>query len=76
MADDQSTGKGGIRRRLTLAFLLVGLLPAAVAGFLGVRQSLQAAQAARLESDERLIALSAEAVAATLRSGERILRAA
>ncbi len=76
MADDQSTGKGGIRRRLTLAFLLVGLLPATVAGFLGVRQSLQAAQAARLESDERLIALSAEAVAATLQSGERILRGA
>lgn len=76
MVDDPSTGKGGIRRRLTLAFLLVGLLPAAVAGFLSVRQSLRAAQAARLESDERLIALSAEAVAATLRNGERILRAA
>jgi signal transduction histidine kinase/DNA-binding response OmpR family regulator len=76
MTDDHSTGKGGLRRRLTLAFLLVGLLPAAVAGFLAVRQSLQAAQAARLESDERLVAISAEAVDATLRNGERILRAA
>ncbi|MBI2456037.1 MAG: response regulator [candidate division NC10 bacterium] len=76
MADDQATGTGGLRRRLTLAFLLVGLLPAAVAGFLGVRQSLHAAQAARLESEERLVALSAEAVAVTLRNGLHILRAA
>ncbi|MBI4841166.1 MAG: response regulator [candidate division NC10 bacterium] len=76
MADDQATGTGGLRRRLTLAFLLVGLLPAAVAGVLGVRQSLHAAQAARLESEERLVALSAEAVAATLRNGLHILRAA
>jgi len=76
MADDYRTGKGGLRRRLTLAFLLVGLLPAAVAGVLGIRQSLRAEQAARLQSDERLIALSAEAVAATLRNGERILREA
>ena len=76
MADDQGKGRGGLRRRLILAFLLVGLLPAAVAGFLGVRQSLQAEQAARLESEERLVALSAEAVAYTLRDGLRILRAA
>lgn len=76
MADDQRTGKGGLRRRLTLAFLLVGLLPAAVAGFLGVRQSLLAAQAARLESEERLMALAAEAVAATLRNAIYTLRAA
>ncbi len=76
MADDQATGKGGLRRRLTLAFLLVGLIPAAVVGFIGVRQSLHAAQAARLESEERLIALSAEAVAATLRTGLHILRSA
>ena len=76
MVDDRSTSKGGIRRRLTLAFLLVGLLPAAVAGFLGVRQSLRAAQEARLESEERLISLAAEGVASTLRNGEHILRAA
>lgn len=76
MADDLLTGRGGLRRRLTLAFLLVGLIPAAVAGFFGIRQSLYAAQAARLESEERLIALSAEAVAATLQNGLRILRAA
>jgi signal transduction histidine kinase/CheY-like chemotaxis protein len=76
MADDQTTGKGGLRRRLTLAFLLVGLIPAIVVGFIGVRQSLHAAQAARLESEERLIALSAEAVAATLRTGLRVLGAA
>jgi len=76
MADDQATGTGGLRRRLTLAFLLVGLLPAAVAGVLGVRQSLHAAQAARLESEERLVALSAEGVAATLRDGLRILQVA
>ena len=76
MGDEQATGTGGLRRRLTLAFLLVGLLPAAVAGFLGVRQSLHAAQAARLESEERLVALSAESVAATLRNGLRILQVA
>jgi len=76
MADDQGKGRGGLRRRLILAFLLVGLLPAAVAGFLGVRQSLQAEQAARLESEERLIALSAEAVARTLQDGLDILQAA
>lgn len=76
MADDQAAGTGGLRRRLTLAFLLVGLLPAAVVGFLGVRQSWQAAQAARRESEERLVALSAEGVAATLRNGLRILQAA
>ena len=76
MTDDQATGTGGLRRRLTLAFLLVGLLPAAVAGFLGVRQTLHAAQAARLESEERLVALSAEGVAATLRNGLRILQVA
>jgi hypothetical protein len=76
MAADQTTGKGGLRRRLTLAFLLVGLIPAIVVGFIGVRQSLHAAQAARLESEERLIAMSAEAVAATLRTGLRILGAA
>jgi len=76
MADDQATGRGGLRRRLTLAFLLVGLLPAAVAGFLGVRQSLHGAQAARLESEERLIALCAKAMADTLRDGLRILQAA
>ena len=76
MADDPRTGRGGLRRRLTLAFLLVGLVPAAVAGILGVRQSLLAAQAARLESEERLVALAAEAVAATLRHGLGILRAA
>lgn len=76
MADDQASGKGGLRRRLTLAFLLVGLIPAAVVGFIGVRQSLHAAQAARLESEERLIALSAEAVAATLRTALHILRSA
>ena len=75
MGDDQATGTGGLRRRLTLAFLLVGLLPAAVAGFLGVRQSLHAAHAARLESEERLVALSAEGIAATLRSGLSIIRA-
>ncbi len=75
MADDQVAGKGGLRRRLTLAFLLVGLVPAAIVGFLGVRQSLHMAQAARLESEERLMALSAEAVAATLRNGLRILQA-
>ena len=75
MVDDQAKGRGGLRRRLTLAFLLVGLLPAAVAGFLGVRQSLQAAQAARLESEGRLVALSAEAVAATLFNGLQILQA-
>ncbi len=76
MADHQTTGKGGLRRRLTLAFLLVGLIPAIVVGFIGVRQSLHAAQAARLESEERLIALSAEAVAARLRTGLHILRSA
>lgn len=76
MGDDQPAGRGGLRRRLTLAFLLVGLIPAAVAGFIGVRQSLHASQAARLESEERLVALSAEAVAVTLRNGLRILRAA
>jgi signal transduction histidine kinase/DNA-binding response OmpR family regulator len=75
MADELLTGRGGLRRRLTLAFLLVGLIPAAVAGFFAIRHSLNAAQAARLESEERLIALSAEAVAATLRNGLRILRA-
>ncbi len=59
-----------------LAFLLVGLVPAAAGGLLGARQSLRATQAARLESEERLIALSAEAVAATLRNGLWILEAA
>ena len=76
MADDRATGRGGLRRRLTLAFLLVGLLPTALAGFLGVRQSLYGAQAARLESEERLIALSAKAMADTLRDGLHILQAA
>jgi len=76
MAADQARGRGGLQRRLTLAFLLVGLLPAIVVGFIGVRQSLHAAQAARLESEERLIALSAEGVAATLRTGLRILQTA
>ncbi len=37
MADDQVAGKGGLRRRLTLAFLLVGLVPAAIVGFLAIR---------------------------------------
>jgi len=76
MGSDQATGRGGLRSRLTLAFLLVGLIPAAVAGLLGVRQNLQTAQAARLESEERLIALSAQAVAATLRNALHILQVA
>lgn len=76
MASDRATGRGGLRRRLTLAFLLVGLVPAAAGGILGIRQSLQTAQEARLESEERLIALSAQAVAATLMNGLHIVRAA
>ncbi|MBI2163377.1 MAG: response regulator, partial [candidate division NC10 bacterium] len=36
MGDDQATGTGGLRRRLSLAFLLVGLLPAAVANGLHI----------------------------------------
>ena len=76
MLADQARGRGGLRRRLTLAFLLVGLLPAAVGGLLGVRQILHATLAARLESEERLIALAAEAVAATLKTGLQVLRAA
>jgi signal transduction histidine kinase/CheY-like chemotaxis protein len=76
MADDKTRRRGGLRRRLTLAFLLVGLLTAAVAGFLGVRQSLRAAQAARLESEERFIALAAEGVGRTLQEGLDILQAA
>lgn len=75
MGSDRATGRGGLRRRLTLAFLLVGLIPAAAGGILGIRQSLQAAQAARLESEERLIALSAQAVAATLKNALHILQA-
>lgn len=76
MASDRATGRGGLRRRLTLAFLLVGLVPAAAGGVLGIRQSLQTAQAARLQSEERLIALSAQAVAATLKNGLHIVLAA
>ena len=76
MADKRAAGGGGLRSRLTLAFLLVGLIPTAVAGLLGVRQSLQISQAARLESGERLLALSAEAVAATLKNGLDVLQAA
>jgi signal transduction histidine kinase/DNA-binding response OmpR family regulator len=76
MASEKTTGRGGLRRRLTLAFLLLGLIPAAVAGFLGVRQSVRAAQAARLESEERLIALSAEGVGGVLEEGLDILQAA
>jgi signal transduction histidine kinase/CheY-like chemotaxis protein len=76
MASDPATGRGGLRRRLTLVFLLVGLIPAAAGGILGIRQSLQTAQAARLESEVRLIALSAQAVAATLKNGLSIIRAA
>jgi signal transduction histidine kinase/DNA-binding response OmpR family regulator len=75
MASDRATGRGGLRRRLTLVFLLVGLVPAAAGGILGTRQSLQTAQEARLESEERLIALSAQAVAATLMNGLHIMRA-
>ncbi|MEK7206160.1 MAG: cache domain-containing protein, partial [candidate division NC10 bacterium] len=69
-------GRGGLRRRLTLVFVVVGLVPAAAGGILGIRQSLQTAQAARLESEVRLIALSAQAVAATLKNGLSIIRAA
>jgi signal transduction histidine kinase/DNA-binding response OmpR family regulator len=43
---------------------------------LGIRQSLYGAQTARLESEERLVALSAQALADTLRDGLRILQAA
>jgi signal transduction histidine kinase/DNA-binding response OmpR family regulator len=74
--DNPVTRKGGLRRRLMLALLLLGLIPAAVGGFMGVRQSLIAAHQTRLASEERLIALSAEAVAATLRNGLHILREA
>jgi len=76
MGSEQATGRGGLRSRLTLAFLLVGLIPAAVAGLLGVRQSLQAAREAHQENEERLIALSAQAVAATLKNSLYILQAA
>jgi len=76
MGSNPATGRGGLWRRLTLVFLLVGLIPAAAGGILGTRQSLQTAQAARLESEVRLIALSAQAVAATLKNGLSIIRAA
>jgi signal transduction histidine kinase/DNA-binding response OmpR family regulator len=76
MASEQASGRGGLRSRLTLAFLLVGLIPAAVAGLLGVPQSLQATKAIHQESEERLIALSAQAVAASLKQAFQVLQVA
>ncbi len=76
MAVDQSTRGSGLPRRVILAVLLGASLVAAAGGLVGLWRAAQAAQAARAAREERLVVLSAEAMAASLRGTLRVLRAA
>ncbi len=73
MTADRSVGGSALLRRVILIALLGACLATAAAGMLRLWQGAEAARAAR---EERLIVLSAETMAASLRGTLRVLRAA